>query len=210
MRRSGGPAALLTLCVLYAILARRIGIPLQIVTLQPPSTAASANSSAASSAAATHSASAAASAPSHQYLLRLPPQVEQEELYIDVLAQGRLRGAHDVAELATRAPHAGADSGDGGANSGANGLVHELAPEGLCTRLLTQLMMSCDAAEDTHEVPDPHAHPKPNRNLSLGMPEAPPTPTPPHPHPQALFWQMQLEVLQGQLTIAKEELERPT
>ena len=104
VRRSGGPAALLTLCVLYAILARRIGIPLQIVTLQPPSTAASATSSAASSAAATHSASAAASAPSHQYLLRLPPQVEQEELYIDVLAQGRLRGAPDVAELAT-APH---------------------------------------------------------------------------------------------------------
>ena len=81
--------------------------------------------------------------------------------------------------------------------------------EGLCTRLLTQLMMSCDAAEDTHEVPDPHAHPKPNRNLSLGMPEAPPIPHPTHPHPQALFWQMQLEVLQGQLTIAKEELERP-
>lgn len=69
VRRGGGPAALFTMCALYAALARRLGIPLQLVQLRYPP--------------------GAPKLVDAQYLLRLPPSAKQAETYIDLLEEGR-------------------------------------------------------------------------------------------------------------------------
>lgn len=141
VRRSGGPAAVFMLCVLYAALARRLGLPLQLVELELPSVLRSARSP--------------------RYLLRLPAQREQEELYIDVLAEGRLRGRHDLPAYACVAMPASQLHEE---------YVRELRPERFILTLLQELSYACEAAENLEE---------------------------------AVFWQVQRDVLEAQIQIAK-------
>jgi len=144
VRRSGGPASVFLLCVLYASLARRLGIPLEIVALELPPVLRSPR------------------AP--RYLLRLPAQHEQEELYIDVLAEGRLRGRHDLPQYATVGMPPEQFHTE---------CVRVLRPADFVLALLGELMEACDAADHFEE---------------------------------ALFWQMQSEVLLGQIELARADL----
>ena len=140
VRRSGGPASLFTLCALYAALARRLGVILELVSLRLPGLLKG-------------------RAP--DLLLRLPGGAEQEELYVDILAGGRLRSAWDLKEYAD-APLRAED---------VRAAVHELTPAEFCLRLVEELAEACEAADDRAE---------------------------------AAFWQIELEVLQGQLRLAEE------
>ena len=79
VRRGGGPASLLSLCILYQAIAAAIGVPLDLLLLDPPPMLP---------------------ARGPQYLLRYTPEASANsaenspsaELYIDLLAAGRLRG----------------------------------------------------------------------------------------------------------------------
>jgi hypothetical protein len=101
------------------------------------------------------------SARSPRYLLRLPAQREQEELYIDVLAEGRLRGRHDLPAYASVAMPASQLHDEN---------VRELRPERFILILLEELSCACEAAENLEE---------------------------------AVFWQVQRDVLEAQIRIAK-------
>lgn len=147
VRRSGGPASILMLCVLYAALARRLGVALQLVELSLPDVLRSPRSP--------------------RYLLRLPSQRqgkdEQEELYIDVLAEGRLRGRHDLPSYASVAMPQSQLQEE---------LVRELRPSEAILLLLEELMDASEAADNFEE---------------------------------AVFWQMQSEVLEAQIRLAADE-----
>ncbi|EOD35458.1 hypothetical protein EMIHUDRAFT_449231 [Emiliania huxleyi CCMP1516] len=84
LRRRGGAASLFSLCVLYATLARKLGVGLQLVRLSPPP---------------------GRTLRGPPFLLALGPA----ELFIDILAAGRLRTLSDLAQFLD-----GGD-GDGGA-----------------------------------------------------------------------------------------------
>mmetsp|Transcript_37574 Transcript_37574/g.124476 ORF Transcript_37574/g.124476 Transcript_37574/m.124476 type:complete len:184 (-) Transcript_37574:269-820(-) len=84
LRRRGGAASLFSLCVLYATLARKLGVGLQLVRLSPPP---------------------GRTLRGPRFLLALGPA----ELFIDILAAGRLRTLSDLAQFLD-----GGD-GDGGA-----------------------------------------------------------------------------------------------
>lgn len=86
-----------------------------------------------------------------EYLLRLPAEGEQAELYVDVLANGRLRGPWDLAAFANE------DLGLGKADKDAlkrqfNEYVVEVAPGPFCTRLVTELADACEAADNLAEA----------------------------------------------------------
>lgn len=142
VRRSGGPASLFTLCALYAALARRLGVFLQLVRLDLPEILRG-------------------RAP--DFLLRLPASKDQDELYIDVLAEGRLRMPWDLGNFANQKLPA----------DEMRSHIHELTPSEFCTHLVLELAEACEAADDSKE---------------------------------ASFWRIQLEVLQGQIGLAEEEL----
>ena len=81
VRRGGGPASLLSLCILYQAIATAIGVPLDLLLLDPPPMLP---------------------ARGPQSLLRYTPEASANsaenspsaELYIDLLAAGRLRGEY--------------------------------------------------------------------------------------------------------------------
>ena len=78
LRRGGGAAALLPLCVLYEALSRKLGVPLELVVFDPPPTLVA--------------------EPPPRFLLRLPAQEGEFEIYVDVLNGGRLRSTHDLGD----------------------------------------------------------------------------------------------------------------
>ena len=130
VRRAGGPASLLTLCVLYAALARRIGIALQLVTLELPPMLRGRGP---------------------DYLLRLPGSNEQAELYVDVLAEGRLRGPWDLAAFANEA--LGLDKkGKDVVKAQMREFVREVTPASFCLRLVEETADACEAAENLAEA----------------------------------------------------------
>ena len=133
VRRSGGPAALFMLCVLYAAVARRLGIPLQLVTLELPPVLRGRGPA---------------------YLLRLPAADEQAELYIDVLANGRLRGPWDLAAYANEdALNLGLDRADKDVLAAQmREYVREVTPADFCVRQISELADACEAAEAQAEA----------------------------------------------------------
>ncbi len=147
VRKGGGPAALFTLCVLYKAVARRIGVDVQLVRLALPTGLRGRGPS---------------------YLLRLPAEGEaMPELYVDVLAEGRLRSAHDLKAFADSALGLLPDTV-------LAGLAVELSAEEGCEQLLAELEAACRGADNLAE---------------------------------AAFWKLQLEVLQGQIALARQERE---
>ena len=84
----------------------------------------------------------------------------EEEIYIDVLAGGRLRSPWDLKERAEPAL----------TSEQVRAAVRELTPAEFCVRLVEELAGACEAADDLKE---------------------------------AAFWQMQLDVLRGQLELAE-------
>ena len=143
VRRSGGPASLFAMCVLYAAIARRIGLHLELVQLSMPSLLRAPRSP--------------------DFLLRLPAQGAQEELYVDISAEGRLRAPHDLPRYASLPMPTSQMREE---------CVAALTPETFCGVLLSQLRDACEAAENLDE---------------------------------AVFWQVQLEVLEGQVALARDE-----
>ena len=243
VRRAGGPASVFTLCTLYAALARRLGVPLQLVRARRPRTSAHAPTRACTHARMHHTSTHTSTQPpcahtsthagrpsqhrrkflqrlpffrsaSHffaappcsfaaptcacvraslharetprvervkcatrrqvalelppvlrgrgpDYLLRLPAHGEQAELYIDVLAGGRLRAPWDLSAFANQ-PLAPAVLRE---------CVRELTPCDFCVRLLDELADACEAADS---------------------------------HAEAAFWRVQQDVLAGQISLAEE------
>ena len=126
----GGPASLFTLCVLYAALARRLGIPLQLVTLELPPMLRGRGP---------------------DYLLRLPGTDEQAELYVDVLAEGRLRGPWDLAALANE--DLGLDKASKDVlKDQMREYVVEVTPVSFCLRLVEEFAEACEAADNLAEA----------------------------------------------------------
>jgi len=78
VRRGGGGASLLSLCVLYTVLARSLGVDLQLVSLSPPPMI---------------------KAHGPPFLLLLPETRDHQELFVDVAAGGRLRQRHDLSNF---------------------------------------------------------------------------------------------------------------
>ena len=143
MRRQGGSAALLPLCVLYAALARRVGLPLELVMLELPTAPRGAAAGAAGAAGAAYPT----------YLLRLPAQGEQADVYIDVLANGRLRMPWDLAAFAHGAPgFAEAHDDKDALKVRMRQYVRELPPAAFCTCLVAELADACAAADSAAEA----------------------------------------------------------
>jgi len=130
VRRQGGPASLFPLCVLYAALSRRLGIPLQLVTLELPPVLRGRGP---------------------DYLLRLPASGEQAELYVDLLAGGRLRAAWDLAAFTNSA--FGLDKADKDVlRTQMRDFVHEVSPTDFVVALLDELANACEAADRRAEA----------------------------------------------------------
>ena len=86
-----------------------------------------------------------------EYLLRLPAEGEQAELFVDVLATGRLRGPWDLAAFANE--DLGLDKADKDTlKAQMREYVVEVAPGAFCLRLVTELAEACEAADNLSEA----------------------------------------------------------
>ena len=86
-----------------------------------------------------------------EYLLRLPAEGEQAELFVDVLATGRLRGPWDLAAFANE--DLGLDKADKDTlKAQMREYVVEVAPAAFCLRLVTELAEACEAADNLSEA----------------------------------------------------------
>lgn len=120
LRRGGGNAGLLPLCVLYAALSRKLGVALELVRFDPPS------------------ALVATRPPG--FLLRMPPQDGEFEIYVDVLAGGRLRSTHDLGNYLS----GGGLSGDlDRQNARLRQFVLKVEQTELCLELMRDLESAC-------------------------------------------------------------------
>ena len=85
------------------------------------------------------------------FLLRLPAQGEQQELYVDVLAEGRLRGPWDLAAFANE--DLGLDkAGKDVLKAQMREFVREVTPVDFCLQLLSELSDACEAADNLEEA----------------------------------------------------------
>jgi len=130
VRRQGGPASLFSLCALYAALARRLGIPLQLVTLELPEMVRGRGP---------------------DFLLRMPAQGEEAELFVDVLAEGRLRGPWDLAAY-TNEDLGLEKAGKDALTAQMRAFVHEVTPTAFCLRLVEEFATACEAADNLAEA----------------------------------------------------------
>jgi len=115
LRRAGGSASLFTLCVLYAAISRKLGVPLEIVRFSPPPVLSS------------HGPA---------FLLRFPAADEQHELYVDIMAAGRLRSTRDLsAFIDSSLPQL--------STAQVRGLLQPLDSAAVCAELAREMQHAC-------------------------------------------------------------------
>ncbi|KAL1504582.1 hypothetical protein AB1Y20_008367 [Prymnesium parvum] len=126
VRRGGGPANLFAMCVLYAELAGRLGVPLEVVLFAPPKVLRGRGP---------------------EFLLRLAGDEEQQELFVDVQAHGRLRTPHDLAAFMHEACPAAALR-----PAAMQSFVVPLSVGDACVQQLHELEWVCESAEQIAEA----------------------------------------------------------